>query len=633
MSRRTWRRLAPMAAAMLAIAAIPAAVSGSSTINVPGDFPSIQAAIDAATAGDTVLVAAGTYHERVDFHGKAVTVQSSGGPGATVIDGGAAGRVVNFSSGEGRQSVLRGFTIRNGVETSGQSGAGVNVFRASPTIDGNLVTGNTACGGGGGVYADQGAPLIEHNVFTGNDGSWLCTGGGGGGVFVSATDAGGATAQVIGNTFSGNRAYWGGAILVEEAGALTIADNVISGNTSSDDGGGIWILSQSNSVIVQNLIVNNRSGGQLGGGIWLQTSCCGAAPRLEANTIAGNSANEGSALWMNTPPSYVVDNVLVGSATQEVVYCDQLLAVPAHFDNNDAFATDGGVAFGANCGAQPGSAGNVSADPRFAGSGDLHLQAGSPAIDAGSAAIPDLPATDLDGDPRVVGPSVDLGAYEVGSSPPAAAAFAPTAVDFGTVHSGAQTIFAPVTLTDTGGSPLRVTLDQAQPAGGAFSVGADGCAAATLAPGASCVVQVGFLPGAAGVQAGTLQFTDSAGFQGVPLRATVVAGHAAPSPTSLSFATTRVGRQSRPATATITNDGSAALRIGPLSVQGANAGDFAIQTGGGTTCANATVQVGAKCTVQLVFKPAATGARSASLSIPSDAPGSPAVVPLSGTGG
>ena len=99
---------------------------------MPGEQPTIQAGIDFAVSGDIVLVADGTYtgamNKNLDFNGKAIIVISKNGPENTIIDCQGNGRGFNFHSSEGQDSVVSGFTIKNGAA---DGAAGINCYNSS----------------------------------------------------------------------------------------------------------------------------------------------------------------------------------------------------------------------------------------------------------------------------------------------------------------------------------------------------------------------------------------------------------------------------------------------------------------------------------------------------------------------
>ena len=371
-------------------------VAQPTTIRVPSDQPTIQSAINVATFGDTVLVAPGTYFENINFAGKAITVTSESGPQVTIIDGGNANPVVTFTSGEGRDSVINGFTLQNGIAFEG---GGARVQGSSPTITNNVIRNNNACAGGG-IGIGFGSPLIQLNTITGN-GNNICSGGFGGGISIG----GASSVEILDNVISDNVNSDGGGISMFAAGTPIIKRNIIKGNNVGGQGGGIWMVNFSDALIVQNIIAGNQA--TVGGGLYWLVPGGARGPRLVNNTIADNNAfSIGSGIFADgfDVQTELTNNIIVAKPGQTGLHCGDLNDQnPPIIRFNNIFSS-GGMAYGGICANRTGTDGNISADPLFTNptQGDYHLQQGSPSIDSGDNLTPDLPDTDVDGDPRIL---------------------------------------------------------------------------------------------------------------------------------------------------------------------------------------------------------------------------------------
>ncbi len=210
----------------LLLAVVLGATSGvfADTINVPGDFLTIQEAIDAAVDGDEVEVHPGTYFETINFLGKAIRVYSTDGPDVTIIDAQQTGTVVTCV-GVGPETVLEGFTITGG-NTIGVGGG----MRMSgiPTVTNCTFSGNTANGDGGGMFND-GSPTVTNCTFSGNTSN-----GRGGGMYNGHDDKSFPT--VTNCTFTGNTADIGGGMYNYDVNS-TVTNCTFSGNVASFGGG------------------------------------------------------------------------------------------------------------------------------------------------------------------------------------------------------------------------------------------------------------------------------------------------------------------------------------------------------------------------------------------------------------
>jgi len=271
--------------------------SFSVTLHVPSQYPTIQAGINAAQTYDTVLVAAGTYYEHIDFLGQIIVVKSASGPGATTIDGDLSeGYVVTFSEGGSPETMLEGFTVTHGhgqyppgggifcdtlssatikgnyIISNGEPwnwyGAGISAWHAAPHLEDNLIAGNVCVYYGAGIYLSQCFDVvIRYNVIANN---YTTSGYGvaiGGGIYSLNTES-----IIERNVFEGNVADvgygYGGAIAINGSGVCSIFHNTFSANLSGmssyPTGSGICVGYQAYTGSINfdnNIMVNSPQGG------------------------------------------------------------------------------------------------------------------------------------------------------------------------------------------------------------------------------------------------------------------------------------------------------------------------------------------------------------------------------------
>lgn len=455
-------RLPIRSAALASLFSLTAGSVLAADIRVPADAPSIQAAIDQAQAGDRVLVDPGTWSGPVDFLGKDIVVEAVAGPDATVIDGGGStGFVVRFASGEGPNATLRGFTVTGGFGQGDGAGpgGGIRVEGAAPTLEGNIVAGNTGVFGGGLSVVD-GAPRLVDNRFVGNQALQ------GGGLYVQ-----GGALDAVGNRFEDNVAAQsgGGAALVWGV-AVALADSQFVGNTASSFGGGLYAAHASLDLAGNDFIGNGRvepgdwpgsfvvlTGG--GGGIYTTSS----SGRIDRSRLLDNVAAFGSALYVAGDGDLeVLNSLFAGNAADcdcatGVVYANGASPRLANatlvgnggfvgvFTTYNAFPVIANSILAGQVSPTAGNGqaqlswslyqgtpfaallgpGNLEADPLLDPAADWAPLPGSPAIDAGdNASVPPDVVADLAGNARFrddpdtpdtgngPAPVVDIGAVE-----------------------------------------------------------------------------------------------------------------------------------------------------------------------------------------------------------------------------
>ncbi len=223
--------------------------------------------------------------------------------------------------------------------------------------------------------------------------------------------------------------------------------------------------------------------------------------------------------------------------------------------------------------------------------------------------------------------TISSATYTIGAP---AVTLTPTSLAFASTAVGSTTAAQVVTIKNSGTATLNLTSETITGTNPTSFIKSATTCGTTLAAAATCTVSVEFKPTTAGALKASLSIADNAtgSPQAVALTGTGTAPAVTLTPTSLTFASTLVGSTTAAKVVTIKNSGTAMLNLTSETITGTNPTSFIKSA---TTCGT-TLAAAASCTVSVEFKPAATGALKASLSIADNATGSPQAVTLTGTG-
>ncbi|MCK4311618.1 MAG: right-handed parallel beta-helix repeat-containing protein, partial [Candidatus Cloacimonetes bacterium] len=285
-------------------------------INVPGDQQTIQAGINVAVDGDTVLVQPNTYVETINYSGKNITVaslflttQDTTYISQTIIDGNQSGSVVTFESGEDSTTVLCGFTITNG--NANPYGGGICCYNSSPSLVNVIITNNSADKGSG-ISCTDSSPILE-NVTIDNNSAVIY----GGGIYSTFYSNPSLVNVTIANNTTDNN---GGGIYCGGNSSSSLDNVTIANNSAEISGGGIYCGWNSNIDLSNSTVIDN-SANYNGGAICI----IGSSPEIKQSIIEGNSAFDGGGIYCYDNSNPVISNNRINNNSAIVsgggIYC------------------------------------------------------------------------------------------------------------------------------------------------------------------------------------------------------------------------------------------------------------------------------------------------------------------------
>ncbi len=411
---------------------------GSGSACTQGNPCGLETALDMARANgeeDTIYLKGGTYEligpiNVVIVDNKPLTIRAEDFSDPPVLDGDIDNddatndrfRILKISTTSPDAGVtinIEGIRFRKGYDNHTGGGGALRIFTTSGSVNirGCEFINNETTGEGGGVHimTNYGNVVLYKNTFKEN----YAGGGRGGSVAIYTT---GGKVKVYRNVFVENESSAeGGAIsfVMNNSSSAQLINNIISNNTSSSSsGGGVYVelFTGSTLFVTNNTIWGNSANGTsaTGGGFNIRIMDNSSAVYLYNNIVRNNSSTlDGNDIYIESDG----DGDTIGAM---VFLKNNMLGNNAKFDPaNDDDTDDNRLAsqdivitrtdyyyFNAN----------LTDDPQLQNpsDGNFHLKPSSPAIDRGDDLAPHLPPEDMDGDKRILGSAVDIGADEFG---------------------------------------------------------------------------------------------------------------------------------------------------------------------------------------------------------------------------